>query len=192
MQRRSSPAHSNDPRSTAQNSVPIDLGLQSSSQSRMARTSGCHQLAHCHDFRFRSDGRARAGLYNLAGVLALLIAGVIADNFGRLSVRIVGLALIALTSIVLAISAGLGFVRPWLIPGLGFVTGCGFALNHPAWHASVGDIFDKRDIPAAVTLTSVAYPSEQGRRTLGAARGDVGSWRLMRTRSTMPFWRCYG
>lgn len=36
------------------------------------------------------------------------------------------------------------------------------------------------------------YPSEQGRGILGAARGNVGSWRSMRTRSTMPFWRCYG
>ncbi|MEY9326849.1 bifunctional non-homologous end joining protein LigD [Sinorhizobium fredii] len=36
------------------------------------------------------------------------------------------------------------------------------------------------------------YPSEQGRGILGAARGNVGPWRSMRTRSTMPFWRCYG
>nr|WP_152718071.1 serine protease [Microvirga tunisiensis] len=36
------------------------------------------------------------------------------------------------------------------------------------------------------------YPSERGRGILGAARGNVGSWRSMRTRSTMPFWRCYG
>ncbi|MGR9221357.1 ABC transporter permease subunit (plasmid) [Rhizobium leguminosarum] len=36
------------------------------------------------------------------------------------------------------------------------------------------------------------YPSEQDRGILGAARGNVGSWRSMRTRSMMPFWRCYG
>lgn len=36
------------------------------------------------------------------------------------------------------------------------------------------------------------YPSEQGRKILSAARGNVGSWRSMRTRSTMRFWRCYG
>jgi len=39
---------------------------------------------------------------------------------------------------------------------------------------------------------TIKYPSEQSRRILGAARGNVGSWRSMRTRSTMPFWRCYG
>ncbi len=36
------------------------------------------------------------------------------------------------------------------------------------------------------------YPSEQGRGILGAARGNVGAWRSMRTKSTMPFWRCCG
>ena len=45
---------------------------------------------------------------------------------------------------------GTGIISPWLILGLGFLAGCGFALNDPAWHASIGDILHKRDIPAAV------------------------------------------
>ncbi|AUX78942.1 MFS transporter [Sinorhizobium fredii] len=86
-----------------------------------------------------------------------IVAGAIADNFSRRGVMLAGHFLIALASLTLAISVALGLVSPWLILGLGFLAGCGFALNDPAWHASVGDILEKRDIPAAVTLMSVGY-----------------------------------
>ncbi|RDJ04304.1 MFS transporter [Rhizobium grahamii] len=86
-----------------------------------------------------------------------ILAGAIADSFNRRSVMLTGHFLIALASLTLAISVALGLVSPWLILGLGFLAGCGFALNDPAWHASVGDILEKRDIPAAVTLMSVGY-----------------------------------
>ncbi|MBY5571611.1 MFS transporter [Rhizobium leguminosarum] len=93
----------------------------------------------------------------LPAFILSIVAGAVADNFSRRLVMIAGLSLIALASIVLSLSTGFGFVSPWLILGLGFLGGCGFALNDPAWHASVGDILDKRDIPAAVTLISVGY-----------------------------------
>ncbi|ASP69526.1 MFS transporter [Sinorhizobium meliloti] len=86
-----------------------------------------------------------------------ILAGAIADSFSRRGVMLAGHCLIALASLTLAISVALGFLNPWLILGLGFLAGCGFALNDPAWHASVGDILEKRDIPAAVTLMSVGY-----------------------------------
>ncbi|WP_331375466.1 MFS transporter [Sinorhizobium chiapasense] len=86
-----------------------------------------------------------------------ILAGAIADSFSRRGVMLAGHCLIALASMTLAISVALGLVSPWLILGLGFLAGCGFALNDPAWHASVGDILEKRDIPAAVTLMSVGY-----------------------------------
>ncbi|TJX06886.1 MAG: MFS transporter, partial [Mesorhizobium sp.] len=74
-----------------------------------------------------------------------VFAGAIADNFSRRWVMFAGHCLIASASMTLMISVGLGFVSPWLILGLGFLAGCGFALNDPAWHASVGDILHKRD-----------------------------------------------
>ncbi|MDF3156586.1 MFS transporter [Mesorhizobium sp. XAP10] len=86
-----------------------------------------------------------------------ILAGAIADNFSRRWVMFAGHCLIASASTTLMISVGLGFVSPWFILGLSFLAGCGFALTDPAWHASVGDILDKRDIPAAVTLVSVGY-----------------------------------
>lgn len=99
-----------------------------------------------------------------------VFAGAIADNFSRRWVMFAGHCLIASASTTLMISVGLGFVSPWLILGLGFLAGCGFALNDPAWHASVGDILHKRDIPAAVTLMSVGYNIV---RSVGPALGGV-------------------
>ncbi|TIL79051.1 MAG: MFS transporter [Mesorhizobium sp.] len=99
-----------------------------------------------------------------------ILAGAIADNFSRRWVMFAGHCLIALASTTLMISVGLGFAGPWLILGLGFLAGCGFALNDPAWHASVGDILHKRDIPAAVTLLSVGYNIV---RSVGPALGGV-------------------
>ncbi|WP_085032606.1 MFS transporter [Ensifer aridi] len=86
-----------------------------------------------------------------------ILAGAIADSFSRRGVMLAGYFLIALASLTLAVTVALGVISPWLILGLGFLAGCGFALNDPAWHASVGDILEKRDIPAAVTLMSVGY-----------------------------------
>ncbi|AMY03409.1 MFS transporter [Mesorhizobium ciceri] len=102
--------------------------------------------------------------------LLSILAGAIADNFSRRWVMFAGHCLIALASTTLMISVGLGFASPWLILGLGFLAGCGFALNDPAWHASVGDILHKRDIPAAVTLMSVGYNIV---RSVGPALGGV-------------------
>ncbi|RWO20306.1 MFS transporter [Mesorhizobium sp.] len=102
--------------------------------------------------------------------LLSILAGAIADNFSRRRVMFAGHSLIALASTTLMISVGLGFVDPWLLLGLGFLAGCGFALNDPAWHASVGDILHKRDIPAAVTLMSVGYNIV---RSIGPALGGT-------------------
>jgi len=102
--------------------------------------------------------------------LLSILAGAVADSFSRRGVLLAGHCLIAFASMTLAISVGLGFVSPWLILGLGLLAGCGFALNDPARHASVGDILEKRDLPAAVTLMSLGYNIE---RSLGPALGGV-------------------
>ncbi|WP_042778361.1 MFS transporter [Sinorhizobium fredii] len=99
-----------------------------------------------------------------------ILAGAIADNFSRRWAMFAGHCLLALASTSLMISVYLEFISPWLILGLGFLAGCGFALNDPAWHASIGDILHKRDIPAAVTLTSVGYNIV---RSVGPALGGV-------------------
>ncbi|AYG64116.1 MFS transporter [Rhizobium jaguaris] len=99
-----------------------------------------------------------------------IFAGALTDSFSRRWVMLAGHFLIAMASITLAFSVAIGFVSPWLLLGLGFLAGCGFTLNDPAWHASVGDILEKRDIPAAVTLLSIGYNTA---RSVGPALGGI-------------------
>lgn len=106
----------------------------------------------------------------LPAFLLSIPAGAIADTFSRRAVMIAGLSLIAFASVVLTIAAACSFLSPWVILGLGFVVGCGFALYDPAWHASVGDILDNPDIPAAVTLMSIGYNMT---RSIGPALGGA-------------------
>ncbi|KUM26650.1 MFS transporter [Mesorhizobium loti] len=99
-----------------------------------------------------------------------VFAGAIADNFSRRSVLALGWCVIALSSITLTALVGLGLNDPWLILALSCLAGCGAAFTDPAWHASVGDILRKREVPAAVTLISVGYNAV---RSAGPAFGGI-------------------
>jgi MFS family permease len=63
-------------------------------------------------------------------------------------------------------SVVLGFIAPWMIFGFSFLIASGAALNDTAWQASVGDIVDRREVPAAVTLLSIGFNTA---RTVGPA-----------------------
>ncbi|WP_027168854.1 MFS transporter [Mesorhizobium sp. WSM3224] len=97
-----------------------------------------------------------------------VFAGAIADNFSRRKVMFAGWCMIALASAMLAGLVAIGLVDPWIVLGLSFLAGCGVAFTDPAWHASVGDVLPKRDVPAAVTLISVGYNAV---RSIGPALG---------------------
>ncbi|RWD32059.1 MAG: MFS transporter [Mesorhizobium sp.] len=84
-----------------------------------------------------------------------IFAGAIADNFSRRHVMAIGWCMRALSSITLTALVGLGIYNPWMILAFSCLAGCGAAFTDPAWHASVGDILRKREVPAAVTLISV-------------------------------------
>ncbi|MER8766253.1 MFS transporter [Mesorhizobium sp. M0968] len=99
-----------------------------------------------------------------------IFAGAIADNFSRRNVMTLGWCVIALSSIMLTALVGLGFYNPWMILAFSCLAGCGAAFTDPAWHASVGDILQKREVPAAVTLISVGYNAV---RSIGPALGGV-------------------
>ncbi|RWK87205.1 MAG: MFS transporter [Mesorhizobium sp.] len=104
-----------------------------------------------------------------AFVLSVFV-GAIADNFNRRKVMFAGRCIMAVASAMLTASVALGFVDPWMILGFSFLIACGGALNDPAWQASVGDIVDRRDVPAAVTLLSVGFNTV---RTVGPALGGI-------------------
>lgn len=106
----------------------------------------------------------------LPAFILSVFVGAIADNLGRRGVMLVGRSLIAAASAVLTALIALGFVDPWIILGVSFVIGCGVALNDPAWQASIGDIVERRDIPAAVTLLNIGFNTI---RSVGPALGGI-------------------
>src|SRR5262249_36520353 len=50
-----------------------------------------------------------------------------------------------------------GLMSPWLLLVLTFTLGLGAALNSPAWQAIVPELVPHNELPAAMTLTSVAF-----------------------------------
>lgn len=106
----------------------------------------------------------------LPAFLLSIFAGAIADNFSRRKVMLAGRCLIAISSGMLTVLLATGFVHPWSILGLSFLAGCGIAFNGPAWQASVGDMVDRRDIPAAVMLISAGFNTI---RAIGPAFGGI-------------------
>ncbi|QKC86788.1 MFS transporter [Mesorhizobium sp. NZP2077] len=106
----------------------------------------------------------------LPAFILSVFAGAIADNFSRRRVMFAGRCLMAVASAVLTGLVALGLVDPWTILGFSFLIGCGAAFNDPAWQASVGDIVDRRDVPAAVTLISVGFNTV---RSVGPALGGI-------------------
>ncbi|KWV55302.1 MFS transporter [Rhizobium altiplani] len=96
--------------------------------------------------------------------------GAIADNYSRRMVMIVGQSLMMAASAMLTILMALGTTDPWMILAFSFLDGCGIALSDPAWRASIGDILERRHLPAAVTLLNVGFNTV---RSVGPALGGI-------------------
>lgn len=103
-------------------------------------------------------------------MLFSLAAGAIADNYDRRKILLTAQIFMLTVSIGLATCAWFGLISPWLLLTFTFLIGCGTALNNPAWQSSVGDMVPRRDVPAAVTLNSVAFNIA---RSVGPAIGGA-------------------
>jgi MFS family permease len=99
-----------------------------------------------------------------------LAAGALADNFDRRRLMLVAQGAMMAVSVVLAILAIAGLMTPWLLLAFTFLIGCGTALHNPSWQSSIGDIVPRDDIPAAVTLNSMAFNLV---RSIGPAIGGL-------------------
>ena len=99
-----------------------------------------------------------------------LAAGALADNYDRRRILLTAQGFMLCVSVALAVFAWYGLLSPWLLLGFTFLIGCGNALNNPAWQSSVGDMVPRRDVPAAVTLNSVAFNIA---RSVGPAIGGA-------------------
>ncbi|MFJ5370755.1 MFS transporter, partial [Bosea sp. CER48] len=107
---------------------------------------------------------------NLPAFILSIFAGAIVDNFNRRRVMLIARALMALTAATLTVLVAVGLINPWIILVFSFLAGCCIAFNDPAWQASVGDIVDRKDLAAAVTLTSVGFNTV---RSVGPALGGI-------------------
>lgn len=107
---------------------------------------------------------------NLPAFILSIFAGAIVDNFNRRKVMLMARTLMAVTAAALTILVAIGMINPWIILFFSFLAGCGIAFNDPAWQASVGDIVERKDLAAAVTLTSVGFNTV---RSVGPALGGI-------------------
>jgi MFS family permease len=99
-----------------------------------------------------------------------IFAGVIADNYDRRLVMVNAHIGMLLTSACLAALAWLDAVTPWMLLLFTFLLGVGFAVNGPAWQASVRLMVPRSDLPQAISLNSIAFNMA---RSLGPAVGGV-------------------
>ncbi len=103
-------------------------------------------------------------------MLFSLAAGAIADNYDRRRIMLTAQFFMFAVSIGLALFSWFGWLTPWTLLAFTFLIGCGTALNNPAWQSSVGDMVPRQDVPAAVTLNSVAFNIA---RSVGPAIGGA-------------------
>jgi MFS family permease len=106
---------------------------------------------------------------NTLPIMLLAIAsGALADIFDRKTLLMAALCFMMLVSVALAAVAYMGGLTPWVLLGFTFMLGAGQALYNPPWQASVGDLVERKDLPAAVSLNSVGFNLM---RSVGPAAG---------------------
>ncbi|HVH03724.1 MAG TPA: MFS transporter [Amaricoccus sp.] len=99
-----------------------------------------------------------------------LASGAVADNFNRRRVMLIAQLFMLAVSVALALAAWLELLSPWALLAFTFLIGCGTALNNPSWQASVSDIVERPQVPAAVALNSVGFNLT---RSVGPAVGGA-------------------
>ncbi len=99
-----------------------------------------------------------------------MFAGAIADSYDRRKVMLTANLGMAATSAALATMAWANMLAPWSLLLMTLLLGCGFALNGPAWQASVRLQVPRGDLPQAISLNSLGFNIS---RSLGPAIGGV-------------------
>jgi MFS family permease len=107
-----------------------------------------------------------------------LPAGALADIIDRRRLLLYTQAWMLVAAVSLALLTFLGLTTPWVLLALIFALGLGAALNAPAWQAIIPELVPRSELPAAVSLNSVAFNIA---RAVGPALGGIlvaaiGSW----------------
>jgi MFS family permease len=94
---------------------------------------------------------------SLPVVLLALPAGALADIFDRRRLLLVTQTWMLVIAALMGALTIAGLMNPWSLLALTFTLGLGSALNSPAWQAIVPELVPHKELPAAMTLTSVAF-----------------------------------
>ncbi|MDG2004884.1 MAG: MFS transporter [Novosphingobium sp.] len=121
-----------------------------------------------------TDSHQLIGLVQASATVPIMlfgmIAGAIADNFDRRRVMLSAQVGMLATSAVLATMTYAGLITPILLLAFTLTVGIGTALNSPAWQASVRQQVDRRELPQAIALNSIAFNIA---RSVGPALGGL-------------------
>ena len=108
---------------------------------------------------------------NLLPLLVLsLIAGVVADMFGKAKVMLWAQVIMGASAAAMAVATYAGFITPAMLLGLGLILGVGMAFNLPAWQSLVPDLVPRGMVASAVALNSAAFNVA---RAVGPALGGL-------------------
>jgi MFS family permease len=100
--------------------------------------------------------------------LLALPAGAVADIMDRRRVLLVAQGWMLGAAALLGVLTLLGRTTPWILLVLVFAYGLGAAVNLPAWQAIMPDLVPSREMPSAVTLSSITINLS---RAIGPAMG---------------------
>jgi MFS family permease len=89
--------------------------------------------------------------------LLSLPAGAVADVLDRRRLLILTQGWMTAAAFGLWAFTAAGATTPWILLGFTFLLGLGAALNGPAWQASIPEMVEREDLPAAVTLGSIGF-----------------------------------
>ncbi|HEV2764786.1 MAG TPA: MFS transporter, partial [Pyrinomonadaceae bacterium] len=102
--------------------------------------------------------------------LMALPAGALADIVDRRRLLLAAQGWMLAAAVALAVCTILGVTTPAVLLLLTFALGLGAALNAPAWQAIMPELVGREELPAAVSLNSVAFNIA---RALGPALGGL-------------------
>lgn len=88
-----------------------------------------------------------------------LLGGVFADIFNRRRYLLMTQLGMLFTAVILIVCSVFGLVTPWLLLGLTFCFGIGFALQGPAWYTTQAESVPPLFMPSALALSSLSYSS---------------------------------
>jgi MFS family permease len=98
------------------------------------------------------------GLFRLLPVLGLsLFGGVIADALDRRRLLMVTQTLMALTSLVLALTTQSGLITPWIIYAVSALAASATAFDNPARSALIPNLVPRRHLPNALSLNIIMW-----------------------------------